>query len=104
MSHGISQVAAGTWGTFSGYIGDGHSILHLVQQSQDSCLVTTDSSVILTRLGTIIQTLLEVRWETKHPFLVYTEILGFLPIFKKSQASSPFEALNSMSLSMCQGM
>ena len=36
--------------------------------------------------------LLEVRWETKHPFLVSAEILGFLSIFKNSQASSPFEA------------
>ena len=31
-----------------------------------------------------------MRWETKHPFLASTEILGFLSIFKKSQASSPF--------------
>ena len=44
----------------------------------------------------MIQMLLEVRWETKHPFLVYTEILGFLSIFKKCQASAPFEALNSV--------
>ena len=29
-------------------------------------------------------------------------ILGFLPIFNKSQASSSFEALNSACLSMCQ--
>ena len=41
-------------------------------------------------------TLLEVRWETKGPFLVSTEILGFQSIFKKSQASSAFEALNSV--------
>ena len=34
---------------------------------------------------------LEERQETKHPFLVGTVILGFLSIFKKSQASSPFE-------------
>ena len=44
MSHGISRVAAGTWGIFSGYSGDGHSKLHFVQRSQDSCLVTTDTS------------------------------------------------------------
>ena len=31
-----------------------------------------------------------MRWETKRPYLVATEILGFLSIFKKSQASSPF--------------
>ena len=54
-----------------------------------------DTSGIYTRLGRIIHTLLEVRWETKGPFLVSTEILGFLSIFKKSQASSAFEALNS---------
>ena len=46
----------------------------------------------------------EVRWETNRPFLVSTEILGFLSIFKKNQASSPFEALKSMGLSRCQGM
>ena len=54
--------------------------------------------------GRIIQTLLEVRWETKPPFLVSTDIFGFLQIFKESQASAPFEALNSMGLSRCQGM
>ena len=42
--------------------------------------------------------LLEVRQETKAHFLVGTVILGFLSIFKKSQASSPFEALNSVCL------
>ena len=46
-----------------------------------------------------MQTHLEVRRETKHPFLVGTVILGFLSIFKKSQASSPFEVLNSALLS-----
>ena len=45
--------------------------------------------------------LLEVRWETKFPFLVSTAILGFLSIFKKSQASAPFEALNYMGVSRC---
>ena len=63
-----------------------------------------DASVIKPRLGRIIQTLLEVRWETKVPFLVCIEILGLLSIFKKSQASSVFEALNSTSLLRCQGM
>ena len=48
--------------------------------------------------------LLDVRWETKRPFLVSTEVLGFLSIFKKSQASAPFEALNPMGLSSCQGI
>ena len=35
-------------------------------------------------------------------FLVGSVILAFLSIFKKSQASSHFEALNSMCLSRCQ--
>ena len=43
-------------------------------------------------------------WETKGPFLVSTEILVFLSIFKKCQALSAFEALNSTSLWRCQGM
>ena len=46
--------------------------------------------------------LLEVRQETEFHFLVGTVILGFLSIFKKGQASSPFEALNSVCLSRCQ--
>ena len=46
--------------------------------------------------------LLELRQETKAHFLVGTVILGFLFIFKKSQASSPFEALNSVCLSRYQ--
>ena len=46
--------------------------------------------------------LLEVRQETEVHFLVGTVILGFLSIFKKSQASSPFEALNSVCLSRYQ--
>ena len=104
MSHTISRVAAGTWGIFASYSGDGHSKLHFVQRCQDSCVVMRDTSGIESSLGSIIQTLLEVRWQTKSPFLVSTETLGFLSIFKKSQASSAFEALNSTSLSSCQGM
>ena len=104
ICHGISRVAAGTWGIFSSYSGDGHSKLHVVQRSQDSCLVRTDTSGIQTTFGRIIQTVLEVSWETKRPFLVSTEILGFLSIFKKCQASAPFEELNSVGLSRCQGM
>ena len=46
MCHGISRFAAGTWGIFSSYSRDGHSKLHFVQRSQDSCLVTTDTSGI----------------------------------------------------------
>ena len=49
-----------------------------------------------------IQTLLEVSREAKLPLLVGAVILVFLSIFTKSQASSPFEAMNSAHLSMCQ--
>ena len=49
-----------------------------------------------------IWTLLEVSRATQCPFLVATVILGFLSIFRKSQASSTFEALNSACLSRCQ--
>ena len=53
-------------------------------------------------LGRTIRTLLEVWHETEGHFLVGTVILGFLTIFKKGQASSAFEALNSACLSRCQ--
>ena len=53
-------------------------------------------------LGRKIQTLLEVPWEAKRPLLVGRVILVFLSIFTKSQASSPFEAMNSAHLSMIQ--
>ena len=43
-----------------------------------------------------------MRRETEHPFLVAPVILRFLSIFKKGQASSPFEALNSACLSKYQ--
>ena len=46
--------------------------------------------------------LLEVSWGAKRPILVGTHILVILSIFTKSQVSSPFEALNSAQLSMCQ--
>ena len=45
---------------------------------------------------------MEVRPEAKLPLLVGTVILVFLSIFTKSQALSPFEAMNSAHLSMCQ--
>ena len=45
---------------------------------------------------------LEVKEETDFHFLVGKVILGFLFVFKKSKASSPFEALNSVCLLMCQ--
>ena len=43
-----------------------------------------------------------MKQETEDHFLVGTVILGFLSIFKKSKASSPFEALNSVCLFRCQ--
>ena len=49
-----------------------------------------------------LHTLMEVSREAKLPLLVGTVILVFLSIFTKSQASSPFEALNSAHLSKCQ--
>ena len=73
-----------------------------VQLRQDSCLVTRDTSGISSRLGRAIWTLLEVRQETQVPFPVATGILGFLSVFKRSQASSAFEAVKSASLSRCQ--
>ena len=45
---------------------------------------------------------LKVRWETQGSFPVAIEILGFLSIFKRSQALSPFEALKSVFLSISQ--
>ena len=45
---------------------------------------------------------MEVRQQTKAHFLVGTVILGYLSIFKKSQAPSHFEALNSVCLSRYQ--
>ena len=43
-----------------------------------------------------------MRREAKRPLLVGTVILVFLSIFTKSQASSPYEAMNSSHLSRCQ--
>ena len=45
---------------------------------------------------------MEVRQEAKRPLLIGRVILVFLSIFTKSQASSPFEAMTSAHLSMCQ--
>ena len=46
--------------------------------------------------------LLDVRQETEVHFLFGTMILGLLSISKKSQGSSPYEALNSVCLSRVQ--
>ena len=73
-----------------------------VQQRQDSCLVARETSGVSSRLGRALGMTLEVRWETQGPFPVATGILGFLLIFKGSQASSPFEALDSAFLLSCK--
>ena len=73
-----------------------------IQRRQDSSLFKMDSTGVSTRLGRTIGTRLKVRQETEVHFLVGTVILGFLSIFKKSQASSPYEALNSMCFSRDQ--
>ena len=101
-SHGFSRVAAGTWGSFYSYDGDGPKELVFVQQRLNSCLVARETSGFSSRLGRAIGTPLEVRRETQRPFPVDTRILGFLSNFKGSQASSPFEALNSAFLFSCQ--
>ena len=102
ISHVFSRVVAGTWGIFSSYGGDGPSKLMFVQRSQDSWIGTRDTSAICSRLGWALGMLLEVRRETQCPFPFDTGILGFLSIFKSSQALSPFEALESTCLSRCQ--
>ena len=76
--------------------------LEFVQRTQDSCLVTRDTSGISTRIGRAIGTLLEVRRQTKYHFPVATRILGFLSDFTKCQVLSPFEAVNSVFLLKCQ--
>ena len=53
-------------------------------------------------LGMKIHMLLEVSREAGLPLLVGIFILVFLSIFTKSQASSPFKAIYSAHLSMCQ--
>ena len=53
-------------------------------------------------LGMKIQTLLEVSRLAKRSLLVGTVIFVFLSIFTNSQASSPFEAWNSVHLSKSQ--
>ena len=61
-----------------------------------------DTSGVSSRLDRAIRTVYNVRRWTQGPFPVATEIMGFLSIFKRSQASSPFGALKSTCLSSCQ--
>ena len=46
---------------------------------------------------------MNVKREAKRPLLVGPVILVFLSIFTKSQASSPFEAMNSAHLNVSKG-
>ena len=62
----------------------------------------TESAGSETRLRRTTRRLLEVRREGKRHLLVGIVILVFLSIFPKGQASSPFEARNSVHLSTCQ--
>ena len=96
------MVVVRSWGTFSSYGGDGPSKLVFLQRRLDSCIVARDTSAFSLRLDRAIGTPLEVRRETQGPFPVAAGILGFLSIFKRSKASSPFEALNSACLSSSQ--
>ena len=101
-SYGFYRVAAVSWCIFSIYGRDGPSTLMFAQRSQNSCLVARDNSVLSSRPGRSIWTPLKVKRETQSPFPVATGILGFLSIYKKSQASSPFETLKSACLWSCQ--
>ena len=100
-SHGLSRVALGTWGIILSFGRDDPSRIVFVQRCQDSCFVTRDNSGMYSRLVMAIRTIPEVRREMQCLFLFCTMILGFISIFKKRQASSPFEALNSMCLWIC---
>ena len=92
----------GTWVIIPIYSGDGPSKLVFVQRCQDTCLVAMDTLGFSSRLGKSTGTPLELRQDTQGPFPVVLAMLAFLSIFKGSQASSPFEALNSECLLSCE--
>ena len=98
----FSRFAVGTRGILSSYDWGGDSRLLFIRRRQDSCLLARDTSRFFSRFGRAIGMPLKLRRETQDPFPVATVILGFLSIFNRSQASSPFEALNSSCLSYCQ--
>ena len=64
-----------------------------VHRGQDSSLIVAVNSGFSSRTGMAIEMPLEGSWETQSLFLFATLILAFLSTFKRSQASSPFEAL-----------
>ena len=100
----FSRDAVGTWGIFLSYDGEGPSRRVFVQRSKDSCLGARDTSGFSSSLGMAIGMRLHVRRETQAPFPRATGIQGLLSIFKRSQASSPLEALISADLSSFQRM
>ena len=91
----------GTWGFLSSCDVNALETLVFSQRHQDSCLVSRDTSGFSSRIGWERGMPLNMR-QNQSPFPVATGILGFLSIFKRSQSSSHFEALNSVCLSSCQ--
>ena len=77
------------------------SKLMFLQRRQDSSIIARDTSHFSSNFGMAIRTPLKVRQETQGPFPVATGILGFISIFKRSQALSASEAMTSASLSIC---
>ena len=88
-------------GVFLSNGGDGPSKFVFVQRRQDTCLGANDTSAYSSRFGRAIGMPLVMKHENQGPFPVATGILGFLSVFRRHQASSPFEALNSTCLSSC---
>ena len=103
-SHGFSGVAAGTWGIFSCCDGVDTSKPVFVQRHQESCLVMRTTARISLRLRRAMKTVTVMSREIQGTFLVAKVILGFLTIFNKSQASSPFEALTPRASLGVKGM
>ena len=94
-SHDFLLVASRTWNIFSHDIRDGRRKVMLGQRYQESYLVERDSSAFSSRHGSAIGTPNGGEAETQGPFQLPTCILGFLLIFKRSQASSNFESFIS---------
>ena len=100
-SHGFSRVVAGP--VVYSRVSAGMSIQIRVCSSTSGLLSSYEAHLgTSVMLGREIRMLLAGRQETQGTFLVSRVILGFLSILNKSQASSPFEALNSAYFSSCQ--
>ena len=100
-----------SWG-FSSFFGNQGYILELRRGWSFKTLVCSATSGLLSSCEGQLWILLNA-WQgnrdasrgeagVQSPFPVATGILGFLSIFKRRQASSPFEALNSVCPSRCQ--